>query len=316
VTRVLLDSTKKKATGVVYTDVATGEEYEQPASIVALCAYAINNVHLLMLSGIGTPYDPATEKGVVGRNYCYQPGGGRAGGVTLFFEDKFFNPFMASGAFAVQIDDFHANQAFDRAALGVVGGATIATGINSGRPIGYHPVPPGTPRWGAAWKQAVAKWYQRAMAITVTASNMPGRYNYYDLDPTYKNAFGLPLLRLTYNFTDNDRKIVGFAGQKAVEIARSLNPALMTQPTAQGDYSIVPYQSTHNTGGAVMGRDPKTSVVNRYLQSWDVPNVFVVGASAFPHNSAYNPTGPVGALAYWTADAIKDRYRRRPGPLA
>ena len=50
VTKVLLDSTKKKATGVMYTDVTTGEEYEQPASIVALCAYAINNVHLLLLS--------------------------------------------------------------------------------------------------------------------------------------------------------------------------------------------------------------------------------------------------------------------------
>ena len=44
-------------------------------------------------------------------------------------------------------------------------------------------------------------------------------------------------------------------------------------------------------------------------------NVFVVGANAFPHNSAYNPTGPVGALAYWTADAIKNRYRKRPGLL-
>ena len=56
--------------------------------------------------------------------------------------------------------------------------------------------------------------------------------------------------------------------------------------------------------------------MNRYLQSWDVSNVFVLGASAFPHNSAYNPTGPVGALAYWTADAIKTKYRQRPGLLA
>ena len=59
----MLDSTKKKATGVAYTDVATGQEYEQPASIVALCAYAINNVHLMLLSGIGTPYDPDDAEG-------------------------------------------------------------------------------------------------------------------------------------------------------------------------------------------------------------------------------------------------------------
>ena len=67
---------------------------------------------------------------------------------------------------------------------------------------------------------------------------------------------------------------------------------------------MVPYQTTHNTGGAVMGSDPKTSVLNRYLQSWDVPNVFVMGASAFPQNAGYNPTGTVGALTYWALDAI------------
>ena len=104
-TKVLLDSTKKKATGVMYTDVTTGEEYEQPASMVALCAYAINNVHLLLLSKIGAPYHPQTQKGHVGRNYCYQPGGS---GVTLFFEDKIFNPFMATGASGTVLDDFHA----------------------------------------------------------------------------------------------------------------------------------------------------------------------------------------------------------------
>ncbi len=63
-------------------------------------------------------------------------------------------------------------------------------------------------------------------------------------------------------------------------------------------WNVVPYQSTHNTGGAIMGTDPATSALNKYLQSWDVPNVFVTGASAFPHNSGYNPTGPVGALAF------------------
>jgi len=122
-------------------------------------------------------------------------------------------------------------------------------------------------------------------------------------------------MRLTYNFLENDKKVIAFVGQKAAEIARLMKPTSMTGPGALGDYSIVPYQSTHNTGGAIMGASPKDSALNRYLQSWDVSNVFVVGAHAFPHNSAYNPTGPVGALAYWTADAIKSKYRQRPGLL-
>jgi gluconate 2-dehydrogenase alpha chain len=102
----------------------------------------------------------------------------------------------------------------------------------------------------------------------------------------------------------------------AAKIARAMN-ATITGParSRRGDYDIVPYQSTHNTGGTIMGTDPKTSVVNRYLQSWDADNLFIMGASAFPQQPAYNPTGPVGALAYWSAEAIVNRYVKSPGPL-
>ena len=64
-----------------------------------------------------------------------------------------------------------------------------------------------------------------------------------------------------------------------------------------------------------MGPDPAASVVNEYLQSWDVSNVFVVGGGAFPHSGANNPTGTLGALACWSADAIKDQYLKRPRAL-
>jgi gluconate 2-dehydrogenase alpha chain len=64
-----------------------------------------------------------------------------------------------------------------------------------------------------------------------------------------------------------------------------------------------------------MGTDPKTSAINRYLQNWDVSNLFVLGASAYPQNTGYNPTLTLGALAYWAADAIRNRYLKNPGPL-
>lgn len=57
-----------------------------------------------------------------------------------------------------------------------------------------------------------------------------------------------------------------------------------------------------------MGSDPKSSVANRYLQSWDVPNLFVLGASAFPQNAGYNPTDTVGALAFWAA-AVRGQHQ-------
>jgi len=65
----------------------------------------------------------------------------------------------------------------------------------------------------------------------------------------------------------------------------------------------------------VMGADPSTSAVNKYLQSWDVSNVFVVGASAFPQNGGYNPTGTVGALTFHALKELKSRYLKKPGPL-
>ena len=80
-------------------------------------------------------------------------------------------------------------------------------------------------------------------------------------------------------------------------------------------WDSVPYQSTHNTGGAIMGTSPGNSAVNKYLQSWDVSNVFVMGSGAFPQNPGYNPTGTVAALAYHSAAAITQRYLKAPGAL-
>ena len=83
-----------------------------------------------------------------------------------------------------------------------------------------------------------------------------------------------------------------------------------------GDHSDTRvYQTTHNVGGAIMGEDSQNSVVNRFLQTWDAHNVFVTGSSVFPQNIGYNPLGLAGALAYWSARAIRTDYLKKPGPL-
>jgi gluconate 2-dehydrogenase alpha chain len=306
------DRQARKVRSVTYVDTRTGEEYEQPAGVVILGAYVFNNTLLMLYSGIGTPYDPVTGKGSVGKNYCYQYTGS---GVTVFFENMETNPFMAAGAFGSVIDDFNSDN-FDHSGLGFIGGGHISAGLSNGRPIETRQVPPGTPRWGKAWKQATAKWYRRWFTVSGTACNYAYRDNYLDLDPNYKDAIGRPLLRMTFNFKDNDYKIGAFLSQKSAEIARAMNPTIMTPPRYRtGDYDARPYQSTHNTGGTIMGTDPSTSVVNKYLQSWDADNLFIMGASTFPQNQSYNPTGPLGALAYWSANAITTRYLKSPGPL-
>ncbi len=106
-----------------------------------------------------------------------------------------------------------------------------------------------------------------------------------------------------------------YMAEQVARIATAMNPKQMAVSHGAEHWNSVPYQTTHNTGGASMGANPRTSAVNRYLQSWDVSNVFVMGASAFQNNAGKNPTGTVGALTYWAAQAIRDRYLKHPGPL-
>jgi gluconate 2-dehydrogenase alpha chain len=139
--------------------------------------------------------------------------------------------------------------------------------------------------------------------------------NYLDLDPTYKDDWGQPLLRMTFDFPENDLKMSAYVTGKLEQIGKAMGGKQVVAAPRRGPFDTTNYQSTHNCGGAVMGSDPGTSAVNTYLQSWDVSNVFVVGASTFAHNGSYNPTGTVGALTYRAADALVSSYLKSPGPL-
>jgi gluconate 2-dehydrogenase alpha chain len=312
VTKILKHPTEKRVTGVLYTNLLTGEEIEQPAAMVFLCSFTLNNTHLMLLSGIGKPYDSVSQTGVIGRNYCYET----RTASTLFFDGKYFNPFMSAGGTNAVIDDFNTNWAFDRGPLNVVGGYIMSAGNNTNLPIGNRQVPRGTPSWGPAWKAATAKWYGSAMGISSSGGTMPHRYNWLDLDPTYKNVFGQPMLRMTFDFKDNDHRMNAHAAQMINALAKTMNATHVSAASeTPQSWSVVPYLSTHNGGGTSMGISPKDSAVNPWLQSWDAHNLFIMGASTFAHNGAYQPTGLVGALAYRTADMIKTRYTKNPGPL-
>jgi gluconate 2-dehydrogenase alpha chain len=300
-----------QASGVRYYD-ETGRLQEQPADIVLVTAYTLNNCRLLLMSNMGEPYDPATGAGVIGKNYCYQADG--AGGLA-YFADKDFKPYMAACGGGVAFDDLNGDN-FDHTGLGFLGGGLVRYGTSTTLPINGVITPPGTPTWGAEWKQAIRQYYPHTLLIGAQGESPAYRDHFLDLDPTYRDAHGLPLLRITFDWRPNERAMVTYLGEKISELVDAMDADFTLAGGFLPDhFDTSSYQSTHNTGGVIMGADPGQSAVNSYLQMWDFPNVFVVGASAFPQNPGYNPTGTVGALAYRAADGIVNRYRARPGLL-
>lgn len=297
-----------KVTGVRYIDTVTFEEFIQPAEVVVLTSYMLNNAKLLMVSQIGEQYDPETGRGTLGKNYAYQILPGASG----FFDEQ-MNTFMGAGALGMTVDDFNGDN-FDHGDLDFIHGASLSITQTGSRPILFNPLPPDTPSWGAEFKKASIENYTRTLGVGGQGASMPHKENYLSLDGTYKDIYGVPLLQMTYNFTDQDRALHAYLSEKAAEIMQEMGAKTVAGGNPISDYDIVPYQTTHNTGGTIMGADPANSVVNNYLQHWDMENLFVVGAGNFAHNGGYNPTGTVGALAYRCAEGIIN-YSKNGGSL-
>jgi gluconate 2-dehydrogenase alpha chain len=314
VRRILHDSSQKqgKARGVTYAD-ASGEEFVQPADLVFLASWTLNNTRLLLLSGIGEPYNPATGRGTVGRNLTHQV---LFSAATAFFE-KPLNRFMGSGASGIMFNDFDGDLLDHSSTPFLRGGALLGRSARS-LPIGECDVLPKSVKatWGSEWKKAVLYYYDRAGRVSFIGEHFAYKGNYMDLDPVYKDYLGDPLLRLTLDWRDNEHHMAEFATQKAVEVSHAMGAKEVSPFAGLKRYDASRYQSSHIQGGAIMGASPEISVVNPYQQHWQLPNLFVLGASSFPQNAAANPTPTLLALTLRTADAVVDRYLKSAGTLA
>ena len=253
-----------KATGVVYID-EKGEETFQPADIVFLGTWTVHNTRLLLLSGIGEPYDPNTGKGVVGRNLTHQVSFTAA---QAFF-DKPLNRFMGAAPAGLRMADFDGD-AFDHSNVPFVRGGTIA-GIGQGfQPIvGFGTVPPSVKaRWGSDWKKAAVYWYDRVGAVGFAGEHIAYKDHFMDLDPTYKDHLGDPLIRRpsTSGRTMNAKDEIRFPQpSKGVELAKAMGAKEIAPSAPYGHYDPRRYQSTHVQGGTIMGKSPGRGVRGQHL---------------------------------------------------
>jgi gluconate 2-dehydrogenase alpha chain len=311
-----------QAHGVIYMD-EKGEEILQPAGIVIVGAFTTCTARLLLLSKVGQLFDPETGKGSLGKNLTHTGPGGSAD-QQLVFKEK-LNSFMGSGGMGTLIADYDADHGFDPAKGFLRGGVFSMSGTRGVLPIeSFGAVPAGevSRTWGSDWKKAAVLYHDRIVRPGgITGEHVAYRQNYMDLDPAYTDKWGDPLLRFTLDFTEHEIRQQEFGTSIANRLVREMAQVsggrlVPVKPRFERRYSAMRYQSTHIQGGVIIGASPETSVLNPWLQHWDLPNLWVLGASAFPQNAAGHPTLTVLALAFRAADALIGRYLKNPGALA
>lgn len=298
VTRITHDE-NLRATGVEYVD-ESGETVFQPAGFVILSTYVYENTRLLLLSKTAQfPAGLANNHGQVGRYYMAHS----FISVNGLFPDKQLNLFSGTSGQATAMDDLNGDN-FDHGDADFIRGAVIFAS-NGNLPIGSaSSIPPDVPSWGQAYKDWIRNNANSVGAVFAQMENLPYQDNYLDLDPDKTDPHGVPIVRVTYNFHDNEHNAGQFMTQKLTEILKHMGAT----KTWYGFPPVPIPVNSHAYGGTRMGEDPRASVVDRHCISHEVPNLAVMGASCFPSTSGYNPTETVQALSWWSADYIAENF--------
>ncbi len=289
-----------RVVGVNY--VTDGVEYLQPAKVVLLASYTYENVRLLLLSkSPAYPDGLANNHGQVGRHYFSHHQG--AGVSALFpFDLKSWYGLPAQG---VAIDDF-ADDNFDHGGHEFVGGGNLWV-MSDRRPIAAANASTWgqAPSWGSQWKRWIRENADRSHGSYIQKTTLPYEDNYLDLDPEAKDPLGYPVIRITAEYKQNELAIAAFTQDKMEQWYREAGAIEVSRGGLGGTMGA----STHAYGGARMGDNPETNVVNRWGLSHEVPNLGVLGAAVMGTSGARNPTLTAQALAWRTGEYLANNWR-------
>lgn len=297
VTRVTVNS-EGRATGVSF--VKSGREYFQPAKVVVLGTYTYENVRLLLMSKSSAyPNGLSNNNGQVGKHHVAHNGGG----VNGLFPDRKLNRFYGTGSQWIAVDDFEGD------VMDTKGEFISHSGLYSGggelKPLGAaRTTPPTIPLWGPVWKDWVRKNANSVGGASIQMDMLTYEQNYLDLDPVTKDPVGNPVIRTTYNVTPHEQRSFAFYRDKMT--------LWLKEAGASETWAVNPVPNpaaTHAYGGARMGDDIETSVVNRWGFSHEAPNLAVLGGATFPSAGGRNPTETIWALAWRTADHLVKNWK-------
>ena len=313
-----------KATGVRYYD-TLGNVHVQPAKVVFNGIWGFNLVRLMLLSGMGTPYNPVAHTGSLGRGLAngYTPATSSASIKLNVGANAYVSGNASGGGFSI-MDLNEVNPAFSHADdLTFMGGVNLGFGgYLGGGPSTFSGILPNRTTLGSTWKASLKdqKLVNNVTAnLSGTGPNLPLLENYIDLDPHYYDIYGDPSARITLDWDANTYRVSNYLVNKTTLITDILKKmgdpsTLKVNPVAELSQHV-DWWGHHQRGGARTGANPATSVFNKWMQCWTSENLFAASeiCDTFGDNLTAG-THVAGAMAYLAADGIK-KYLQNPSAL-
>ena len=309
VLKVLVDE-NGKARGVAFVDRLTKKDYEVRSRAVVLGASALESTRI-MLNSVSRfwPNGIANSSGVLG-HYLMDNFGGPiiSGFLPELMGAEVTNEDGKSGGVDIvpyrNITDRHPK---------FIRSYTHEGGSGAKRYPGYAASFAG---FGTEFKEKVRRHYPAPISF-LTLGEMLARWeNYVEIDKNVRDAWGIPVLKVHCQPSDNEHEMA----KDALESLKALFHAARAEVTSidvfgragSGSKSNVstPGAMIHEEGTCRIGDDPKKSVLNKFNQTHDIPNLFVVDGSSFVTSGHYGPTLTIGALAARASDYLVDEYKR------
>ena len=283
VTKILYDKDKKRAIGVEVLDAETNKTYTYNAKIIFLNASTLNSAWILMNSATDVwPDGLGSSSGELGHNIMDHHLGVGAGGTVEGYEDKYYYGRRANGIYIPRFRNLFGDKRDYLRGFGYQGSAS--------RQNWSHDVPEYA--IGAEYKDALTEPGNWTMGIGGFGETLPYHENQITLDKNKKDKWGLNVLAFDVEYKDNEKKMRKDMMQDAIEMLEAAG--VKNVKGRDGDGTLG--RGIHEMGSARMGADPKTSVLNKWNQVWDAPNVFVTDGAFMVSSACHNPS--LGYMAF------------------
>lgn len=289
VTQVLYDKDSQKATGVEVLDAETNQTIEYKSKIVFLCASTFNSTWIMMNSATDIwPEGLGSSSGELGHNVMDHHLRAGAAGEAPGYEDKYYYGRRPNGIYIPRFRNLFGDKRDYLRGFGYQGGASRSNWRRNVAELGL----------GAGLKEALTEPGNWSMGIGGFGEILPYHENKISLNKEVRDKWGLPVLAFNVEIKENEQKMRKDMMDDGAEMLEAAG--LKNVHTYDGGYAFG--QGIHEMGTARMGRDPKSSVLNKYNQVWDAKNVFVTDGAAMTSAGCQNPSLTYMALTARAAD--------------